>query len=157
MALGRIPTGPVVLPDVSFEAGVLADWIKETEAPQRRPDATAKVLALAVLLHLDGMRSWPTRAQVCAHLKVSLPMIDVVLSQRQASGHLTVWTTTVEGNVARRPSVITLRHIQPSQELLDIIKKARFEQRRTREGEALDVALERRRRRRGGTRRGKTG
>lgn len=124
MALGRVPTPPVVLPDVTYEADILATWLKETEAPQRRPEATAKILALIVKLHLDGMKPWPTRRQVQAHLGVSLPMIDVVLSQRQASGQLTVWTRTVEGNVVQRLSVITLRFIQPSQELINIVVDA---------------------------------
>jgi hypothetical protein len=126
--LGRVPAPPVALPEISFETGVIADWLKDREGPQRRPEQTARVLALAVVLHLhpDGIQCWPVRRQVSTHTGVSLPMLDVVMSQRQANGDISVWTTTVKGNINRsRESSITQKFVQPSKELIDLVKRAR--------------------------------
>ena len=141
--LGRLPAAPLVLPDISYESGVIADWLKEREGPQRRPEQTAKVLALAVKLHLDGVRPWPIRRQVAAHTGVSLPQIDVVVSQRQANGDINVWTATVKGNINRsRESVITQKFIQPSQELLDVVKRATAQRLKDQLKEAKKAKLE---------------
>ena len=118
---GRPPTPPVTLPDIRFEAEALADWIKETEGPQRRPECTGQILGLAIVLHRAGKQPWPTRQQIKAHTGVSLPMIDVVMSQRQAKGMISVYTSTRPGNVQKRTSVITQRHVRPSQELLNVV------------------------------------
>jgi len=122
--LGRIPAPPVALPPIEYEAQALAEWLKEREGPQRRPEQTARVLALAVLLHLDDRKPWPVRRQVSEHTGVSLPMLDVVMSQRQASGDITVWTATVSGNIKKHESVITQRFIQPSDELIKIVQRS---------------------------------
>jgi len=111
--LGRVPAPPVTLPDINQEAQAIADWLKDREGAQRRPEQTARVLALAVKLHLDGQKPWPTRQQVADHTGVSLPMLDVVMSQRQATKDITVWTATVSGNIKKHESVITQRFIQP--------------------------------------------
>jgi hypothetical protein len=121
--LGRVPAPPVDLPPIEHEAQVIADWLKDHEGPQRRPEQTARVLALAVKLYLDGQRPWPVRRQVSAHTGVSLPMLDVVMSQRQASKDITVWTSTISGNVRKHESVITQRFIQPSDELIQIVQR----------------------------------
>lgn len=121
--LGRVPAPPVALPDINQEAQVIADWLKEREGPQRRPEQTARVLALAVKLHLAGQKPWPVRRQVAEHTGVSLPMLDVVMSQRQASKDITVWTATASGNIKKHESVITQRFIQPSDELIKIVQR----------------------------------
>jgi len=121
--LGRVAAPPVALPSIEDEAQVIADWLQEREGPQRRPEQTARVLALAVKLHLDGRRPWPVRRQVSEHTGVSLPMIDVIMSQRQASQDITVWTTTVMGNVKKHESIITQRFIQPSDELINVVQR----------------------------------
>ena len=82
------------------------------------------MLALAVKLHLDGQKPWPTRQQVADHTGVSLPMLDVVMSQRQATKDITVWTATVSGNIKKHESVITQRFIQPSDELIEIVRRS---------------------------------
>jgi len=128
--LGRVPAPSVTLPAIDDEAEIIADWLKDHEAAQRRPEQTARVLALAVRLHLDGVQPWPVRRQVSAHTGVSLPMLDVVMSQRQASGHISVWTATVKGNIAKHDSVITQKFVQPSQELLDLIVRAQRNRKR---------------------------
>lgn len=122
--LGRIPATPVVLPDIEFEAQAIADWLVAREEAQRRPEQTARVLALAVKLHLDGQQPWPVRRQVSEHTGVSLPMLDVVMSQRQASGDITVWTATVSGNIKKHESIVTQRFIQPSDELIEIVQRS---------------------------------
>jgi len=122
--LGRIPAPPVTLPPIEYEAQALAEWLKEREGPQRRPEQTARVLALAVLLHLDDRKPWPVRRQVSEHTGVSLPMHDVIMSQRQASGDITVWTATVSGNIKKHESVITQRFIQPSDELIAVVQRS---------------------------------
>jgi len=111
------------LPGIWREAGLIADWLKEREGPQRRPEQTGRVLALAVRLHLDGGLPWPVRRQVSEHTGVSLPMIDVVISQRQASGDLKVDWGIRKGNVKKHQSVITDRFIRPSRELIDLVDK----------------------------------
>lgn len=122
--LGRVPAPPVALPDINQEAQVIADWLKDREGPQRRPEQTARVLALVVKLHLAGRQPWPVRRQVSEHTGVSLPMIDTIMSQRQANQDITVWTATVSGNIKKHESVITQRFIQPSDELIEIVRRS---------------------------------
>lgn len=123
--LGRTPTPPVELPDIDYEAEALADFLKERDGPQRHPIQTAKVLALAAALHLDGMRPWPIRKQIQEHTGVSLPMIDVVMSQRQASKDIRIWNITKRGNIKTRDSTITLKLVKPSPQILEAFEKAR--------------------------------
>lgn len=122
--LGRVPAPPVSLPDISYETDIIANWLKDREGPQRRPEQTARILALAVRLHLDGVKPWPVRRQVSAHTGVSLPMLDVVMSQRQANGDISVWTATVKGNIRKHESVITQKFVQPSEELITLVTRA---------------------------------
>src|SRR5262245_45218980 len=121
--LGRTPAPPVDLPDVDLVVDKLAVWVKERAAAQRTPEQTAKILALAVMLHEEGKRPWPTRKQVPAHLGVSQAMVDVVLSKWQASKDLQIWTRTGKGNIKARDSIITLRYVRPSKELVDLVNR----------------------------------
>jgi hypothetical protein len=120
--LGRLPAPPVPLPDVAFAAQAITEWLQH-EGAQRRPEQTGRVLALAVLLHRTR-QPWPTRHQVHEHLDVSLPMIDTVISQRQATGHLTVEIKVVPGNIQRRSSSISVKYLVPSAELVAVVTDA---------------------------------
>jgi hypothetical protein len=51
-------------------------------------------------------------------------MIDTIMSQRQANQDITVWTATVSGNIKKHESVITQRFIQPSDELIEIVRRS---------------------------------
>jgi hypothetical protein len=82
-------------------------------------EATAKVLALVVKLHRDGRQPWPPRRQVAELTGVPLPMIDTVIEQMQADMRITVWTTTVSGNMKKHEPTADQRFIQPSDEDLE--------------------------------------
>lgn len=104
----------MALPDVTPEAEAITDWLSQSEPAQRRPAATAKVLALIVALYRDGKRPWPIRPQVCDHLGVALPTLDKALERRQHSGHISV-------DDRYNPKLrITERFITPSKELLAV-------------------------------------
>jgi hypothetical protein len=106
------------LPPVSEAvAHAVAEWLQGHEQMQRTPTGTAKVLTLAVLLHRKK-QPWPTRQEVADHLEVSRPLVDMVVSQRSATGHLKV----VKGVVAKCPS--RERHIVPSHEVIQAVTVA---------------------------------
>jgi hypothetical protein len=121
--LGRAPAPPVPLPDVEAAAQAITEWLQQHEGAQRRPEQTGRVLALAVKLHARG-QPWPTRRQVHEHLGVSLPMIDTVISQRQATGHLKVVIEVVPGNIQRRTSTVSVKYLVPCAELVAAVERA---------------------------------
>lgn len=121
--IGRRAAPPVELPDVRLAAAAIADYLKDRDGPQRRPEVTARILALAVLLYLDHRRPWPTRDQVKQHLDVSKPMIDVVISKGQALKDLKVLQATKRGNIKARDSITTQRFLRPSDQLVDIVQR----------------------------------
>lgn len=114
----------ITLPEVSeYVAEQLAAYIQSIEQMQRLPTSTAKVLVLSVLLHRKN-QPWPTRQEVADHLGVSRPLVDMVVSQRSATGHIEVLIETKQGFVARRPSVIRERYIKPSDEIIKVVTDA---------------------------------
>lgn len=119
------------LPQVSeFVAQQLAAYIQSIEQMQRTPIGTAKVLVLATLLHRKG-EPWPTRQEAADHLGVSRPLVDMVVSQRSATGHIEVLIEVKSGYVARRPSVIRERHIRPSHEIIRVVEDAERDEKNT--------------------------
>ena len=134
--MGRKATPPVDLPPISsFEIGGVADWLQAQENMQRKPEATAKVLILAVKLYKKN-QPWPTRRQIADYLQVSLPLIDVALSQRQATGHIQVVLQVEEGNIQSRRSVITRRFLQPSPELIELVARLERDEKRAKRRQA---------------------
>jgi hypothetical protein len=120
------------LPQVSeFVAQQLAEWIQSHEQMQRLPTGTAKVLILATLLHRKR-QPWPTRQEVADHLGVSRPLVDMVVSQRSATGHIEVLIKTKQGFVARRPSVIRERYVVPSGGVTRVVEEAEREEKNMR-------------------------
>jgi len=86
-------------------------------------EATTKVLALIVKLHLDGQQPWPPRARVSELTGVPLSMMDTVMEQLQATRQITVWTATTSSNINKPEPEITKRYIQPSQNALDVVRE----------------------------------
>lgn len=121
-------TLPVV---TEYETRALAEWLHSREQMQRRPEATAKVLILAVKLARANL-PWPTRQEVAQHLGVSRPLVDMVLSQRTATSHLEVVIVTTMGNVAKRPSVRRERHVKPCDDIIKVVTNAERRERTTR-------------------------
>lgn len=80
-------------------------------------EATEKVMALVIKLHLDDMQPWPRRKRVAELTGVSLPMLDTVMSRLQETGQITIWTATRSGN--RSPDVTVQKFVQPSQDALN--------------------------------------
>ena len=136
MAVSNQPRRPVddardaSLPVISsHEITVVTDWLYGRERMQRRPEATAKLLILAVKLHKTHT-PWPTRPAVAKHLGVSMPLVDVAISQRRAAGLLDLVIETTRGFNKQRQSVITHRYIEPCEELIKLVEKAEREERR---------------------------
>ena len=112
------------LPPISpYVLTTMTEWLYGRERMQRRPEATAKVLCLVCALHRDR-RPWPTRPAVAKALDVSMPLVDVAISQRRADGLLTVVIETKQGHVKQRASVITEKFIKPCEELFKIYRDA---------------------------------
>lgn len=123
-------TDTIPLPVIDPHAVVaVTEWLFSRETMQRRPEATAKLLVLAVKLH-QIRRPWPTRPAVAGHLGVSLPLVDVAISQRRASGLLKMVIETTRGHVKQRASVVTQRFLEPSDELIKVVEDAERESRK---------------------------
>lgn len=122
------------LPEVSdFVARTVLEWIQSHEHMQRPPEVTAKILAFMVLLD-DEQIYFPTRPVVAEHLGVSIPSIDVVLSQRQAMEHIQIVTEVERGFVKQRPSTIKRRRVIPVPEIVKVVHDALAEEARLRGG-----------------------
>ena len=132
-----VPDGTdVPLPAISsHEINVVTDWLYSQERMQRRPEATAKLLILAVKLHKTHS-PWPTRPAIAKHLGVSMPLVDVAVSQRRAQGLITLAIETTRGFNRQRVSVVTHRFVVPSDELIKLVEKAEREERRIKRREA---------------------
>lgn len=113
------------LPVVSNHvAQTLTTWLKEREQMQRPPEATARVLAFIILAH-EKRLPFPTRPELAKHLGVSVPSIDVVLSQRQGTGDIRIVSRLKKGNVKQRVSTIKYRFVIPrNQEMIAVVQKA---------------------------------
>jgi hypothetical protein len=99
------------LPQVGeHEVQVLAERIQLRENLRRPPVGTAKVIVFAAKLQTEG-RPWPTRQEIAEHLGVSRPLVDMVVSQRSATGDIAIWIGQ-DGN----------RYIELSRELRDCLR-----------------------------------
>lgn len=109
------------------DAAVIVDFLQHLQPTQRSPEASAKVLAFIVTLHLREL-AWNTwsREAIATHLDVSLPLVDVCLSQRRAQGLITKTIRAVQGKVRRRPSTVSLIFMVPSSELLGVVLGRKF-------------------------------
>ena len=123
---------PVISP---HEINVVTDWLYGREKMQRRPEATAKLLILAVKLHRTRT-PWPTRPAIAEHLGVSMPLVDVAVSQRRSEGLLDLVIETTRGFNRQRASVITHRYVEPCDELIKLVEKAERDERRMKRGGA---------------------
>jgi hypothetical protein len=134
------PGEPETLPPVnSYVINGITDWLYGRERMQRRPEATAKVLWLVCTLHKERI-PWPTRPAVSNHLGVSMPLVDVAISQRRADGLLTVVIETKRGHVKQRASVVTDKYIEPSEELFKVFRDAEKAQKKILRKEAATAA-----------------
>ena len=98
------------LPGVKLStAQVVTRRIKDREGMQRPPEATAKLLIFVAKLEKRGL-PFPPRPAIAAHLGISVPAIDVILSHRQATGDLIERIERVPGRVAQRPSTVRVRY-----------------------------------------------
>jgi len=119
-----VPSDPAAIPEPSdYVVRAIADWLQSQEPSQRVPVKTATVLALVCLLYRDK-RSFPTRPAIAKQLGLTEAIIDLTISQRTATGLLQLVTKTEMGRVKKRPSVITVRYIEPSLELMGVSIKA---------------------------------
>ena len=107
----------------------VTDWLYNQERMQRRPEATAKLLVLVCNLYRRRI-PWPTRPAVAQALGVSMPLIDVAISQRRAQKLIEVVIETKQGHVKQRASVITEKYIEPCAELLKVVEDAEKEEAR---------------------------
>jgi len=121
MSRAEPATGAEHLPEIrDEEITAVTEWLQSRERTQRRPEATAKLLILAVKLYRTRT-PWPTRPAIAEHLGVSLPLVDVAISQRRAEGLIKVVIETTQGHVRQRKSVITHKFIEPCEELAQIV------------------------------------
>jgi hypothetical protein len=138
-----VPEGGTNLPVVSNHVvQKLVDWLKDREQMQRPPEATAKVLAFIILAY-EKRLPFPTRPQLAAHLGISVPSVDVVLSQRQGTKDIRIVSRLKKGNVQQRVSTIKFRIVIPTnKEMIKLVLGAVEEDR------AAQAAMKPRRRRR---------
>jgi hypothetical protein len=105
------------------ETDAVVEYLLSLEHSQRKPQATARLLVLAVKLHLTR-QPWPTRPELAKHLNVSLPLVDVAISQRRAQGLITVLIECKMGGVKGRQSTVTHKFIEPCATLIAAVKNA---------------------------------
>jgi hypothetical protein len=139
----QAPMGGAELPVVSNHvAQKLVDWLKDREQMQRPPEATAKVLAFIILAY-EKKLPFPTRPELAAHLGISVPSVDVVLSQRQGTKDIRIISRLKKGNVQQRVSTIKFRIVIPTnKEMVKLVLDAVEEDR------AAQAAMRPKRRRR---------
>lgn len=113
------------LPMVSDHvAAKLAAWLKEHEQMMRHPEATAKVMAFIILAY-EKRLPFPPRPSLAEHIGVSVPNIDVVLSQRQGTRDIRIVSRLKKGNVQQRVSTITYRMVIPKNaEMIKVVQDA---------------------------------
>lgn len=97
------------------------DFLQARFGAKRPPYATADVLVLIYLLWKAG-RPWPPRRQVAEHCNLNIYSLDGILSLATARGLINLSVETVEGNVAKRESVVKLRRYTPSPILIEAIE-----------------------------------
>jgi len=115
----------------------------ERESMLRPPEATAAFLVLCVKLHQEGS-PFPPRADAARHLGCSVALIDMALSQRLATGDITIELQTTPGMVKRRLSTIRHRMVRPSEEIIKLVveeeaKEARGRRRKTKNNNSAPV------------------
>lgn len=96
------------------------EWLRARENMDRPPLATAKFLVFCVKLHQRG-EPLPPRREVAEHLGVSVAFIDTVLSQRTATGDITVELRVTPGFPERALSTKRHRMVIPSEKILRLV------------------------------------
>jgi hypothetical protein len=99
----------------------VVDWLRSEKAMQRPPEAAAKLLILLVKLNRDHT-PLPTRAAIARHLDIAIPTVDIVISNRIATGHLKLVVETIRGQVKQRLTVVQHKHLVPSTELQAVVE-----------------------------------
>lgn len=116
---------PATLPSVSRAAvRAIMDLLISRQGMKRRPEKAAELLALVVELH-ERHRPFPPRAEVAAAIGASVSTVDAALSTRLDEGYITMEVETPHGRVQRRNSVIRERYYVPSNELQEVVAKAK--------------------------------
>ena len=111
---------PIVSP---FVESYMVDWRRGRVPSQRPPRAHALQLAFVSFLKEDN-RPFPPREVVAKHLGISIPSVDVFLSQAEDEGEITIERGYRPGNVKQRPSTIKVRWVIPSPEVYDSVMRA---------------------------------
>lgn len=113
------------LPEVSaVVVDAIIDMLIMDQGMLRPPEKAAKLLALIVELH-KRKQPFPTRSEVAEAIGASVSTIDAALSTRLNEGYIKLRVETPEGNVQRRNSVVRLRYLEPSDQLMDVVSKAK--------------------------------
>jgi hypothetical protein len=99
----------------------VVDWLRSEKAMQRPPEAAAKLLILLVKLYRDHIPI-PTRAVIAKHLDIAIPTVDIVISNRIATGHLKLVMETTRGQVKQRLTVVQHKFLVPSAELQAVVE-----------------------------------
>lgn len=99
----------------------VVDWLRSEKDMQRPPLAAAKLLILLVKLYRDH-NPVPTRAAIATHLDIAVPTVDIVISNRIATGHLRLVTETARGHVKQRLTVVQHKFLIPSAELQAVVE-----------------------------------
>jgi hypothetical protein len=126
---------PMLPPVYQYETDAIASWLYGRVRMQRRPEATAKLLVLAVKLDRDKM-PWPTRKAIAEHIGISMAMVDATLQQYRADNLLVTEYVSVPGRNKQRKTMITRKYVRPAQELIDLVRKAQAREKRRRLKEA---------------------
>ena len=100
----------------------VVEWLRGQQAAQRPPEAAAKLLIFLVKLYRDHI-PLPTRAVIAKHLGIAIPTVDIVISNRQATGHLKLVVETTRGDVKQRLTVIQHKFLVPSAELISVVEE----------------------------------
>ena len=119
MAADTLPADTLPDPPSDDVISAIIEYLQSISPSQRDPEATAKVLGWAVITHEKHI-PWQKRPVIAAHLGVSMPLIDTVLSLREAQGIVRVVTESQPGQVRKRPSTVWHKYVVPC----DALKKA---------------------------------
>lgn len=114
------------LPDIHDSVvQYVVDWLRSERAMQRPPEAAAKLLILLVRLNREHI-PLPTRATIARHLGIAIPTVDIVISNRIATGHLQLVVETTRGAVKQRLTVVQSRYLVPSAELEKVVEEGEY-------------------------------
>jgi hypothetical protein len=60
---------------------------------------------------------------IAKHLDIAIPTVDIVISNRIATGHLQLIVETTRGNVKQRPTVVQHKYLKPSLDLVTVVEE----------------------------------